>query len=344
MKKRLVFLYPATCILLIFIVVLFCINLLKKEDEKNKQQIQEQKQEQEEKDLIENKSNQTIRVKLCKTGEIVAMDMNDYIRGVLPSEMPPSYDIEALKAQALVARTFTYRKMQEHAEGPDADICDNSGHCQAFYMKDKLFDIWAGRGFDEATRTEYWKKVNEAVVATQNQAIVYQGQYIKAFFHASSPEKTENIDQIWGGEKLPYLVSVDNKESEDYANRTSIIGVPCEEMLAKLKEESATYANLTVEDVKKTSICDYTTSGRVKNIQVGNCKVSAEKLRTLFGLKSTNFTIELQNENTVIFHVVGYGHGVGLSQVGADYLAKQGMKYEDIIKYYYKGVEIKTFS
>lgn len=338
MKKSKSLIYPFCYFFIAVTIVLFCINLLKEQGE-NKQKNEEQIQKKEEKNTIEYKANETIRVRFSKTGEIVAMDINDYLRGVVPSEMSPTYNIEALKAQALVARTYTYQKMSTHAEGTDADICDNYAHCQAFYTKEKLFEIWDKKGYDDNTKLEFWDRVNEAVVSTQNEIITYNGECIKAYFHASSPQKTESVDQIWGGEKIPYLISVDNMEDEGYANRTSAVEIGYEDFVNKLKEDDATKENLNIEMAKQTKICEYTTSGRVKYIDVGGYKIKAEKLRTLFGLKSTNFTIEIK-ENSLVFNVIGYGHGIGLSQVGANYYANNGMNYQDIIKHYYTGVEI----
>ena len=340
MKHQIVIVYRLTIFLVCLTVILLAINLLKKEDEKIKKEKLEKEEftEWEEKNEIEYKANETIRVKFSKTGEVVAMDMNDYLRGVVPSEMPPSYNIEALKTQALVARTYTYRKIAEHGEGSDADICDSSAHCQAFYPKEKLFEIWRNRGFTDDMIKEYWSKVNEAVVSTQNQIITYNNEPIKAFFHASSPIKTESVDQIWGGVSIPYLQAVENVEAEDYANRTSEVWLTYDELLNKFLESGY---DVCLDDIKQICVCDYTTSGRVKNIQIGNTKVSAEKMRTLFSLKSTMFNIT-KDEKNVCFHVTGYGHGIGMSQVGANYLASQNKKYDEIIKYYYTGVEIKT--
>jgi stage II sporulation protein D len=312
-----------------------------KVDKEKKAQIKQK--EKEEKQIIEYKANQTIRVRMCKTNEIIAMDINDYLRGVVPSEMPPSYNMEALKAQAIVARTYTYRKMLENAEGPDADICDDFNHCQAFYNKERLFSIWASRGFDDEIKIDYWDRVNEAVVSTQNQVITYNGEYIKAFFHASSPIKTENIDQIWGGIKIPYLVSVYSVEYEDYSNRNSEVTVTFSSLEKKICENIDSSFKLSNLDNLNDNIKinSYTTSGRVKDIKVGNLVISAEKLRTLFGLKSTQFELCVL-DNEVIFKVIGYGHGIGMSQVGANYMADSGSNYVDIIKHYYTGVEVIT--
>lgn len=339
MKSNYHFLQYFTITIIILCVILFGINSYINKKEISKKKEEEKNNEFDEENTIEYKANQTIRVKYTKTGEVVAMDINDYLRGVVPSEMPPSYDIEALKAQTVVARTYTYKKMMSKGEGEYADMCDNHTHCQAFYDKETLFSIWRKRGFGEELIKEYWSKINEAVVSTQNQVITYNGEYIKAFFHASSPYKTENIDQIWGGEKLPYLVSVENEEKEDYANRTSQVIVNFSDFISKVKEKYGN--NITNEECKSTCINEYTTSGRVKNINVGNVVVSAENLRTMFALKSTDFKLEVK-EDCLVFNVTGYGHGIGMSQVGADTYASKGYTYIDIIKHYYTGVEIET--
>lgn len=332
MKKWLVFL----CVFLFLTsLVLILVNIFQNN---NKTSIEKEKiKENEEKNNIEYKANQTIRVKMSKTGEIIAMDINDYLRGVVASEMPAAYNIEALKAQAVVARTYTYKKMEEHADGENADICDYFGHCQAFYTKEKLMEIWTGRGFDDKTRIDYWNKINEAVVSTYNEVITYNGEYIKAFFHASSPVKTEDVSQIWGGIQMPYLISVESTEYEDYSNRYSQVTISYEELEKKIKENIN--SKFSIKDVDNIKINSYTTSGRVKDILVGNLIISAEKLRTIFGLRSTLFEMEVTEKN-ITFKVTGYGHGVGLSQVGSNYLADKGSTYNQIINHYYTGVEI----
>ena len=305
-----------------------------------KEKVNIEKTLQKEKMIIEYKANQTIRVKMTKEkNEIVAMDINDYLRGVLASEMPAYYDIEALKAQAIVARTYTYQKISEYAEGEYADICDNFNHCQAFYTKEKIMQIWIRRGDDEKTREEYWNKINRAVVETQGKVITYKDEYIKAFFHASSPIKTESIDQIWGKQYYPYLVSVSNVESDDYINRDSNIKITFNEIEQYIKKYIDN--KFVLKYSNNIYIDSYTTSGRVNEINVCGIKISAEKLRVAFGLKSTMFDMNIANQ-CIEFKVIGYGHGIGLSQVGSDYLAKQGETAEEIIKYYYTGVNIKN--
>lgn len=297
---------------------------------------------QEEKKLIEYKGNQTIRVKISSTGEVVAMDVNDYLRGVLPSEMPPYYDLEALKAQAVVARTYLYRKMENGGDG-DADICDNPNHCQAYYNKEKILEIWSKKGYDENLRNEYWWRVNEAVTSTDNEVILYDGDYIRAYFHASSPISTESSTEIWGKEYIPYLVSVENNESEEYEYRTSVVSFDYDTFLQLFNQKIV--INSGIESLKKddVKINEYTISGRVKNIFVKDYLVSSETLRTVYNLRSTNFTME-DNGESLVFNVIGNGHGLGMSQVGADFYGKNGMSYVDIIKHYYKDVEVKKLN
>lgn len=339
MKKWLVFLYAFIAIFLLSSVVMYTLSSISLAFNK-KAETEKLQQENQDKQDIELKANETIRVKMTGTGEVIAMDINDYLRGVVPAEMPPSYNMEALKAQAVVARTYTYNRIQNVPASQDFDITDSYTDSQAFYMKDKLFEIWRGRGFSQETIDDYWNRVCQAVSETQGMVATYKGEYIKAYFHASSPEKTESVDQIWGGIKYDYLVSVENKEDPNYTWNKSTIEISFSDFQKKVDENiDSGYSvnNRSTDDVIK--IDSYTTSGRVKNVNIGNNTVSAEKLRTIFGLRSTNFTLKIENQK-ITFNVVGNGHGVGMSQVGADYYASQGMTYSDIIKHYYTGVDV----
>ena len=329
-------------LLMIFMCIMFviykCNNIENKinsdkKEESIKQEIEEEK--------INIKSGEVIRVKMHETGDIVAMDLNDYLCGVVPAEMSPTYNIEALKAQAIVARTYTYRKMNEKVEGEDADICDNYAHCQAYLAEDKLCNIWKEKGYSVSDISNFLKKVREAVVLTNGLVITYNNEIISAYFHASSPCGTENVDQIWGKKYYPYLVSVESKEDENYINRTSVVELP----FSKIREvinESGKYGYIDLAKIQEIKITEYTSSKRVKTVKINNVFVPAEDMRTLFNLKSTNFKIEI-NEQIVKFNVIGYGHGIGMSQVGANTYANEGLNYEEIIKHYYTGVKIDKY-
>lgn len=304
MKKWLVFLYFFTSILAIVCVIMCLVILFKPKPKASETKPEENQIKQD----IELKANQTIRVKLTKTNEIIAMDINDYLRGVVPAEMPPSYEMEALKAQAVVARTYTYRKLQGLDPNSQYDITDSYTDSQAFYTKEKLFEIWKNKGYSDELIQEYWSKVTRAVNETTNIVAIYNGNYIKAFFHASSPKKTENVDQIWGGEKLSYLVSVDNVEDETYTWNKSYVNISKEDFKSKICEvvnKNFTLNNRSNEQI--ISINEHTTSGRIKNVKIGDDIVSAEKLRILFGLRSTDFNLEV-TDNEIKFEVSGNGH------------------------------------
>ena len=247
--------------------------------------------------------------------------------------MPADYEIEALKAQAVVARTYTIYKIN-NKKHDNADICDDSTCCQAWVDKDTRFARW-----DENKREENWNKIQKSVNETQGKIITYDNKPINAFFHANSGGKTEIPVNVWGGTGLPYLQVVETAGEEGYTQYASEVAFSQTELVEKLKSK---YNDILIdinnqEDVK---IIEYTDSGRVKTIKFGNHEISGVEARTLLGLKSTNFEIRKENDK-IKFTVKGYGHGVGMSQTGADAMAKQGKNYQDIINHFYKGIEIK---
>ncbi len=273
-----------------------------------------------------------IKLLLTDTNQIVEMDFDDYIKGVLIGEMPVSYEIEALKAQALVARTYTLYKLK-NAESihNGADMCDDINCCQCFRTKEYAFASW-----DDSGEQAKWLKIEEAVNATKNQCITYNDEIIAAFFHANSGGKTEDVKYIWGEVEIPYLKSVAGLE-KDLDEEIITLTKDQFENLMKTKYDSYVYNS---GDIK---VIDYTTSGRVNSLQIGEITLKATELRNLLSLKSTNINIETTDE-TVIIKTNGYGHGVGMSQVGANQMALDGKKYDEIIKHYYTGVEIQSIS
>lgn len=335
MNRKIAMFYTVISLAILFMAIISLVMIKKWESENKEQNIQNQIEKVKEYQL-KNKVPKEIKIKLTKTGEIITLDIDDYLKGVVPSEMPPSYGIEALKAQAVVARTYTFEKMQ-HNGHLDCDICDNSACCQAYYNKEKILEIWTGRGFNEDTRKNYWEKVEEAVNSTNNVVVTYKGQYIKAYFHANSGGMTEASTEIWGKQKIDYLVPVVSLGEENHNMYKTEEIFTYDQLEEKLSKGSDIRCEITsFSDIK---ILNYTASGRVANIQIGNRKYEGTELRTLLGLKSTNFTIE-EVENKVVFKVTGYGHGLGMSQTGSNYYAGQGYTYDQIIKHYYTGVDI----
>lgn len=192
--------------------------------------------------------------------------------------------------------------------------------------------------WDESSRQKNWDKITMAVDSTKGKIITYEGKPIDAFFHSNSGGKTETVSNVWGGSDLPYLQSVQTAGEEGYTQYESEVQFTKDELIDKIKTKYPEI-ELNLDEENNVQIIEYTNSGRVKTIKFGNVQMAGTEARTLLGLKSTNFTFEI-NDNKIKFKVLGYGHGVGMSQTGADSMAKSGSKAEDIIKHFYSGVEI----
>lgn len=274
----------------------------------------------------------TISLLHKKTGEVEQVNLDEYLCNVVSAEMPANYEIEALKAQAIVARTYTIYKIL-NKKHDTADICDDSTCCQAWISKDDRLARW-----EESQRESNWQKIVSAVNDTKGKIITYDNKPIDAFFHSNSGGVTEVPVNVWGGTGYPYLQSVETSGEDAYTQYSSEVVLTQEQLINKLKEK---YSDISIDfsnsdDIK---IMEYTESTRVKTVKFGNHEISGVEARSLLGLRSTNFEISIDGDN-IKFSVKGYGHGVGMSQTGADSMAKQGSSAEDIIKHFYTGVEI----
>ena len=276
----------------------------------------------------------TIKLLHTDNEKIEEIDLDEYLYGVVSAEMPASFEEEALKAQAVVARTYTiYKIVNNDGKHGKADICDDSSCCQAWISKDDRFERW-----DEDEREDNWNKIVNAVNSTQGKIITYEGKPINAFFHSNSGGATEAPIDVWGGSGYPYLQSVSTSGEDAYSQYSSEATFTKKEFEKKIKE---VHSDFEIDFEKKDCIKveEYTDGNRVKTIKIGNLKLSGVEVRTIFGLRSANFDITI-NDDEIKFEVVGYGHGVGMSQTGADSLAKEGSNYEEIIHHYYYSVEI----
>jgi len=274
----------------------------------------------------------TISLLHKKMGEVEQVNLDEYLCNVVSAEMPANYEIEALKAQAIVARTYTIYKIL-NKKHDTADICDDSTCCQAWISKDDRLARW-----EESQRESNWQKIVSAVNDTKGKIITYDDKPIDAFFHSNSGGVTEVPVNVWGGTGYPYLQSVETAGEDTYTQYSSEVVFTQEQLINKLKEK---YSDISIDfsnsdDIK---IMDYTESTRVKTVKFGNHEISGVEARSLLGLRSTNFEISIDDDN-IKFSVKGYGHGVGMSQTGADSMAKQGSSAEDIIKHFYTGVEV----
>lgn len=280
------------------------------------------------------KNYQKIKLLHSATGEIEEIDLDTYLYGVVSAEMPASFEKEALKAQAVVARTYTiYKVINIGVKHEGADICDDSTCCQAWISKEDRFAKW-----EETSRESNWNKIVEAVNSTQGKIITYNNEPINAFFHSNSGGMTETTVNVWGGTGYPYLQAVATAGEEAYSQYHSEVTLSKQTFIDKIKEKHSEFEiDFNAEDCIK--VLEYTDGNRVKTIKIGNIELSGVEVRTTLGLKSANFKITISGDN-IKFEVIGYGHGVGMSQTGADSMAKSGSSYEDIIKHFYTGVEI----
>ncbi len=287
---------------------------------------------------VKKDENETmITVLFHKTGEINTVDLEEYLEGVVPAEMPPSFNFEALKAQAVAARTYIINRQGfENEQHKNATVCTDSTHCKA-YMTDEDARLKWGIEWDKT----YRHKIERAVLETKGQIVTYNDEPISAVFHSTSSGKTENSEDVWQN-PLPYLRSVVSEGEEKSPRYTSEVSVSCEEFKNKIKS-----LDYSVEFDKNPQkwIGDiiYNESGSVKSICVGTGEFKGTQIRSAFSLRSSNFKIKI-DDNSVLFSVTGNGHGVGMSQYGANYAAENGYTYEQILKKYYSGVEIKTMN
>lgn len=277
----------------------------------------------------------TLRVLVGDTVE--EMSLGEYLQGVLRAEMPASFEEEALKAQAVAARTYTLYKIETGGNhGQTADICTDSTCCQAYLDGEKAASNWG----DKAEL--YEAKIDNAVAATDSQTILYNGQPILAVFHSSSAGMTRSAGEVWTSD-LPYLQSVEAQEDPEtipnYYSRAEFTAQEFRErFLAKHPE--AELSGDCAGWIRHITIAE---AHNVDTVTVGGVTVRGTELRSILGLRSASFEVEAK-DGKLIFYVTGFGHGVGLSQYGANEMAKQGGTYLDILNHYYTGVTVTSYA
>ncbi len=277
----------------------------------------------------------TIKLLHTEDNKVEEISLDEYLYGVVSAEMPASFEEEALKAQAVVARTYTiYKIVNNDGKHKDADICDSPNCCQAWISKEDRFARW-----DDAEAQDNWNKIVNAVNSTQGKIITYNGEPINAFFHSNSGGSTEAPIDVWGGSGYPYLQAVTTSGEDAYSQYSSEAEFTKQEFEDKIKEEHSDF-EIDFDEEDCIKIEEYTDGNRVKKIKVGNLELSGVEIRNIFGLRSANFEVNIEKDK-IKFSVIGYGHGVGMSQTGADSLAKEGKTYEEIIHHFYTDVEIE---
>ena len=279
-------------------------------------------------------SQTQIRVALTD-GSVLTLGLDQYLWRVVAAEMPASFELEALKAQAAAARTYTLSKLGRTVEKhPDADVCTDITCCQAYIDPDQAAANWG----DNAAA--YTAKITSAVSETDGMAVLYDGQPIQAVFFSSAAGRTVDAVEVWGN-SVPYLTGVDSPEGDEVPNYHSTVTFTLEEFKSKLLAQYPD-ADLSGDPAGWFQNTVPNSAGGVEQVDVGGVTVSGGALRTLLGLRSTSFTVTAGSQG-VTFSVTGYGHGVGMSQYGANALAKQGKTYDEILKWYYTGVEVAPY-
>ncbi len=280
---------------------------------------------------------ESISVYIKSEDKVCDMYVEQYIKEVTAAEMPAYFELEALKAQAVAARTYltnrvrVYKKTQPPAEHNGAMICTDSTHCKAWISEEKKKEQW-GEDYKKN-----WEKISNAVDSTKDLIITYNSQPISAVFHSTSSGTTENAKDVWGGD-VGYLVSVKSEGDLKSPKFNSEAEFSLEEFkkIAQEKIEGINWENGLIDNITRSD------AGGIKTLSVGGVSVKGTDFRFMYGLRSTNIEIEVL-ENSIKMYVKGYGHGVGMSQYGANYLAQEGKTYEEILKTYYSGVEITKY-
>lgn len=283
-----------------------------------------------------------IKVYISSQKKIKEIYIEDYVRGVVCGEMPAEFDIEALKAQSVAARTYAFSHMAEFGgekcnQGKGADVCDTV-HCQVYMSKEARMKLWP-----KSSAQKYWDKISEAVNQTAGQVIMYSGEMIKApYYFSTSSGKTEDSIDVFAF-SMPYLKSVESPGEEASPKFTSTVKLTAGELSKKINA-AFPYANMSSKNIKSCLVIkSRTQSGSVKEIKTGSTTISGSQFRAVLGLNSSNFDI-IYNAKNIEIICRGNGHDVGMSQWGAYAMAKKGGSYKEILLHYYNGTTVENIN
>lgn len=282
-----------------------------------------------------------IQLYVSDSKQLVSIGLEDYVKGVLAAEMPASFHIEALKAQAVAARTYAVKRASLFggkgcSMHPQADLCDDPGHCQAWLASADLQTKWGMLEYQN-----YLSKVSQAVEETKGQIITYQGVVIDPLFHSTCGGQTEDAGAVWQ-QSLPYLVPVTCSYCEHSPRLQEEQRYSLTTLASALQELDGSIAVTAQSLQSKASdfvVAEKTATGRVATVNLGNKSLKATTLRQALGLNSTRFSHRIEGSQ-IIFSVQGFGHGVGLCQYGADGMGQAGHDYRAILEHYYQGTQV----
>ena len=260
-----------------------------------------------------------VTIKDADSSEETTLNLEEYIVGVVAGEMPASFAEEALKAQAIAARSYALSKINSATTSYDlvTDITN-----QVYITPEQMQEKWGG------DYEYYYNRVKKAVEDTKNLVMEYEGEIISAYYFAMSNGYTEDVSLVFG-ENRDYLVSVDSTWDEDVKNFTTTTTFSKQDFCTKLNIDCT---NIVIGDIVRSE------TNRVNTITINDQEFKGTTVRTLLGLRSTDFTIDISDD--VKITTKGYGHGVGMSQYGANAMAKNGSNYEEILHHYYKDIDI----
>ena len=267
------------------------------------------------------KEDQKVRVKQTESGNIVEVPLEEYVAGVVAGEMPITFETEALKAQAVAARSYVLKKIEQNYKN-SYDVVDTVLN-QVYLDDESLKNKWKDK-YEERIQ-----KIKKVVLDTKGEYLTYNGKVIEAFFFSTSSGLTENCEDVFI-EALPYLRSVDSHYDEISPVYETEKVINYAEFCNKLGIENVP---LNVNVTKTTS------TGRIKNITINGVNFTGNQVTQKLGLRSNYFEIKQENDN-IIVTTKGYGHGVGMSQYGANGMAKEGYTYKDILNHYYTNIQI----
>ncbi len=266
------------------------------------------------------------------TGEVTSIPVLDYLYGAVAAELPPDFHEEAMKAQAIAAHTYAlYCHLHPTQDLNGADFSADPSNWQGCVTRQQMLERYPDLG------ETYWKKITDAVDQVASLVLVYEQEPILAAYHSMSGGATEFASNVWNG-TVPYLVPVDSVGDTLAAEFETTVSFSTQQ-LRDILTQAYPQIDLTGDPGSWLQIVSRSPSGYVLTLQAGNMQISGQDLRTLLGLRSTNFTVTPQADS-VSFTTKGYGHGVGLSQYGADYLARQGNRYDQILLHYYTGAQL----
>ena len=270
-------------------------------------------------------SNTVVRVYRTKEDRIDNVPIEEYVVGVLAGEMPVDFELEALKAQAVAARSYVMMQIERNINN-DYDVVDTVLN-QVYLDNNYLLSVWSDSYINNIN------KIRTAVLSTIGEYISYDGKVAEALFFSTSSGVTENSEDVFNG-KVEYLRSVDSHWDETSPAYTSTYTFELNDFCNELNIECSKKLNI--------EIIDKTETGRIKEIKINNKELTGNYICSKLSLKSTYFDI-IQEDNKIIIKNKGFGHGVGMSQYGANGMAKEGYTYDQILKHYYKNIEIKKY-